>query len=382
MPARERRKLTDAAIARLRPGEREYTVWDTGVPGLGVRVRPTGGKSYVLMERVRGRSARVSLGAVSTRPVAEIRRTCHERRANPGRDGANSPGGAPLFREFVAGEWREARFERYKPSTRRNVRYVLERRILPAFGATPLDRIAAADVRRWFDAFSRTAPGHANYCLGVLRRILNHAIACGHIDASPARAVTPNRRRPLTRFLSREEVARLHRALDDHTGRGERFRQPADMIRLLLLTGCRRSEIVNLRWIEVRGDMLVLEDAKTGPRTVPLNSQARRILDRQKRGASAYVFPSPLDPSRPRNPDLRLWYRVRREAGIEDVRLHDLRHTHASQAAMNGIPIPVVAHLLGHSNVRMTLRYAHLGDRDIEQAAERVGQAIAGIIGP
>ena len=380
MPARERRKLTDAAIARLRPGEREYTVWDTGVPGLGVRVRPTGGKSYVLLERESGRSRRVSLGAVSTRPVAEIRRACHERRANPGRDPATPTGGAPLFRDFVAGEWREARFERYKPSTRRNVRYVLERRILPAFGETPLDRIAAADVRRWFDTFSKTAPGHANYCLGVLRRIVNHAIACGHIDANPARAVTPNRRRPLTRFLSREEVARLHAALDHHAGRGERFRQPADIIRLLLLTGCRRGEIVNLRWVEVRGDMLVLAEAKTGPRTVPLNSQARRILDRQPRGASAYVFPSPTDPSRPRNPDLRLWYRVRREAGIEDVRLHDLRHTHASQAVMNGVPIPVVARLLGHSNVRMTLRYAHLGDRDIERAAERVGQTIAAIV--
>ena len=93
------------------------------------------------------------------------------------------------------------------------------------------------------------------------------------------------------------------------------------------------------------------------------------------------MFPSPLDPSRPRGPHLGLWYRVRREAGIEDVRLHDLRHTHASHAVMNGVPVPVVSRLLGHSSVSMTLRYAHLGDRDIERAAERVGQAIAKIMG-
>ena len=145
-------------------------------------------------------------------------------------------------------------------------------------------------------------------------------------------------------------------------------------------TGCRRSEIVQLRRSEVHEEYLVLADSKAGPRRVPLNSQARRILERQTRDGSPFVFPSPLDPSRPRSPDLRLWYRVRREAGIEDVRLHDLRHTHASHAVMNGVPVPVVARLLGHSNVRMTLRYAHLGDRDIEAAAERVGQSIATIM--
>ena len=105
--------------------------------------------------------------------------------------------------------------------------------------------------------------------------------------------------------------------------------------------------------------MLTLADSKTGPRKVPLNTQARRILERQPQSGSAFVFPSPLDPARPRGPNLALWYRVRREAGVEDVRLHDLRHTHASHAVMNGVPVPVVSRLLGHSNVSMTLRYAH-----------------------
>ena len=109
---------------------------------------------------------------------------------------------------------------------------------------------------------------------------------------------------------------------------------------------------------------------------MPLNSRARQILARQARGDSPFVFPSPRDPSRPRGGDLPLWNRIRKEAGIEDVRLHDLRHTHASHAVMNGVPVPVVSRLLGHSNTRMTLSYAHLGDRDIEQAAERVGRAI------
>ena len=92
------------------------------------------------------------------------------------------------------------------------------------------------------------------------------------------------------------------------------------------------------------------------------------------------MFPSPLDPSRPRSYQLSIWDRVREEAGIEDVRLHDLRHTHASHAVMNGVPVPVVSRTLGHSNVRMTLRYAHLGDREIEAEAERIGEAIAAMM--
>ena len=93
--------------------------------------------------------------------------------------------------------------------------------------------------------------------------------------------------------------------------------------------------------------------------------------------AALGCFPLGWDPSRPRGPDLPFWYRVRREAGIDDVRIHDLRHTMASHAVMNGVPVPVVSRILGHANVRMTLRYAHLADRDIEAAAERIGQAMA-----
>ena len=372
-------RLTDAAVSRLRPGEREYTVWDTTVRGLGVRVRTTGGKSWILLLRSASGSRRVSLGSVETASVAEARRACLARQAAPEPEDRVSPKRAvPLLRDFVAGEWREANYNRYKPSTRSSVRALLDTRILPAFGLKRLDRIAPAEVRRWFDDFSRTAPGNANHGLALLRQILNFAAACGHVDTNPARDIRRNRRPVLTRFLSREEVGRLHRVLDRQTGRGEQ--QQADIVRLLLLTGCRRGEIVQLRWSEVDDGRLILQESKTGRRTVPLNTQARAVLECQPRGTSPFVFPSPRDPSQPRSRNLALWYRVRREAGIEDVRLHDLRHTVASHAVMNGVPVPVVSRLLGHSNVSMTLRYAHLGDRDIERAAETVGQAIAAIM--
>lgn len=345
-------------------------------------MRPTGGRSYVLLQHVGGRTKRVSLGPVPVRGIEAVRRECHAREAAPEAPEPEAPERAvPSFRDFVAGERKKAHFERYKPSTQRGARHVLARQLLPAFGSKPLDRIAPAHVRRWFDSFSRTAPGHADNALRILRQILNFTVACGLIDANPTRGIRQNRRPALTRFLSRGEIARLHEVLDEEAGRGERFRHQAEIMRLLLLTGCRRGEIIGLRWSEVQDDRLVLSESKTGPRTVPLGSQTRAILDRQPRGASPYVFPSPLDPARRRDIHLPLWYRVRRKAGIEDVRLHDLRHTMASHAVMNGVPVPVVSRMLGHANVEMTMRYAHLADRDIEAAAERVGAALARAMG-
>ena len=378
MAGKHRIRLTDAGIARLRPREREYTVWDTRTPGLGVRVRPSGGTSFVLLRKTGGRSTRLSFGSVMSMSVDDVRRQCHALMAEPETEPPTKRTcKVLLFRDFVAGPWKEAHFPRYKPSTRNGVNAALNNQLLPAFGATPLDRITRDHVLNWFDAYSRTAPGGANHALKVLRQILEFAIARGHLSINPARDVTMNRRTALTRFLSRDELRRLHGALDKHARTGTRCARQADIIRLLLLTGCRRGEILALRWNEVDGDTIALGDTKTGPRKVYLNARARRIIERQPRGQSPFVFPSPRNPERPHDPHLSLWERVRTEAGIEDVRLHDLRHTMASHAVMNGVPVPVVSRLLGHSNVRMTLRYAHLADKDIDAAAERVGAAIA-----
>ena len=375
-----RRRLTDAGIARLRPEEREYTLRDTGVAGLGVRVRPSGSRTFVYHRKTAGGIRKMSFGPATLRKVEEVRRACME--AITGATGTACRGRAPLFQDFVAGRWKTDCFERCKPSTQKGFRSVLKCQLLPAFGARRLDRITRNMALGWFEAASRTAPGTANLALALLRQILNHAIACGHIGTNPARGIRRNPGRKMTRFLSREEIARLHRVLDRYAEGSVSQAQQADIIRLLLLTGCRKSEIVYLRREEVRDDRLELADTKTGPRTVLLSEPARKIVARRMlAGNGPWVFPSFSDPSRPRARDPWLWNRVRREAGIEDVRLHDLRHTVASQAAMHGLPLPVVARLLGHSNVRMTMHYTHVGDREVEAAAERVGQAIGAMLG-
>ena len=311
--------------------------------------------------------------------VEVARRGCLaiESGARPGRTQCSE---VPTFGEFVEGPGRSC-FERGKPSTRKVTARIVSLRLLPAFGSLRLDRITRAAVTRWFDECSRTTPGAANRALNLLSRILNHAIVCGHLQSNPARGIKWNPGAELTRFLSGEEVRRLHHALDRHdSARPSRARQ-ADVIRLLLLTGCRKSEILTLRWQDVDGDTLNLAETKTGPRRVFLNAPARAILERQPRSGSAYVFPSPLDSGRPLSRDLPLWRSVREEAGIEDVRLHDLRHTVASHAVLQGVPLPVVSRLLGHKSPSMTLRYTHVGDRETEAAAERIGTAIARALG-
>ena len=374
--------LTDTRIGKLKARDVEYTVWDTRLAGFGVRIRPSERKSYVYHRHAEGRSQKFTLGSVALGSVNEARRECLEvwdRMHSEERANGVPETQAPVFREFIEGSWRKVCYERCKPSTKTSKDWALNNQLLPIFGAVPLDVIDRTSVIRWFEGYSTTAPGGANSALLVLRQIMNHAIARGHIETNPTRGVKRNPRPKLTRFLSRDEISRLHEVLDRHEARRPSSNVQADIIRLLLLTGCRKSEIMNLRWREVGNDTLELEDSKTGPRQVLLSPDARAVIERQPRSGSPWVFPSPMNPARARV-DLSLWKKVRKLAGIEDVRLHDLRHTFASQAAMQGIPLPVVARLLGHAQVQMTLRYAHVSDRDVEAAAERIGGVLADIM--
>lgn len=285
----------------------------------------------------------------------------------------------PTFRDFVSGPWTAECYCRCKPSTRQRMDSVLRTQLIPNFGDSPLDQIARSTVQQWFDHYSRTAPAGANRALDVLRQVLNHAVTSGILVLNPTRGMRHNPRPTRTRFLSRQELVRLHVALDAHQGRGS-GQQQVEIIRLLLLTGCRKGELVNLHWAQIDGDVLHLRDSKTGPRSVFLNAQAQAVLARQSRTASPHVFPALNDLSRCRSSELSVWRKVRREAGIEDVRLHDLRHSFASHAVMQCVPLPVVSRLLGHTRAQMTLRYAHVSDRETEAAAERIGIAIAALL--
>ena len=372
----QRVRLTDAGVGKLKPDTTEYAVWDSEMPGLGVRVRPSGHRSFVWHGRVQGEPVRATVGPAALMTVEDARKGALALRLGTAPRKAEGRSSVPLFRDFVQDEWLPAYRRRCAPSSCRFANRVLKGQLIPAFGSLPLDTIRRIDVERWFDAYSRTAPGGANRALEILGQIMNAALAAGHAETTPTRSIAKNTRPKLTRFLSAGEIERLLRVLDRLVGERPSHRQQADIVRLLLLTGCRKGEILKLRWSEVDGDRLNLAHTKTGPRRVWLSQAAQVILARQQRAASPYVFPSPRHPDKPLSHTLSLWHRARKEAGLDDVRLHDLRHTVASQAVAGGIPLPTVARILGHADPRMTLRYAHVGDRDLQAAAERIGKAI------
>ena len=177
------------------------------------------------------------------------------------------------------------------------------------------------------------------------------------------------------RFLDADELARLGRAFD---AREAEWPEAVAAIRLLTLTGCRRSEVLNLRWRDIGADAINLRDSKTGPRAVPLGEAARAHVAAlpQARDADAHLFPRYAE-ARGQSSLTACWRAVCADAKLGSLRLHDLCHTAASQAVMAGEGLPLVGRLLGHSRHRTTAGYAHLADAHLVEAAEKVGATIA-----
>ena len=143
-----------------------------------------------------------------------------------------------------------------------------------------------------------------------------------------------------------------------------------------MLTGCRRSEIVELKWVWIREGQIHLPQSKTGSRIVWLSKEAEAIIARQPKTGSEFVFSHPKDPARCHPFSHAFWENTRSKAGLKDLRIHDLRHSFASHSIQQGVPLPVISKLMGHSNLRMTLRYAHVSDREVKTAAECIGASI------
>lgn len=191
--------------------------------------------------------------------------------------------------------------------------------------------------------------------------------------SNPCLYIRKNKGRKCERFLSDQEFRRIGEVLDRHR---KAFPLHCAAISLLILTGCRKSEITCLKWSEVRGRRLLLTDSKTGPRTVWLAEAAATILHAlPRREKQRFVFWNPAT-QRPITDIGNLWSKLRDEAGLPGVRIHDLRHSFASHAAAHSETLPMIGKLLGHADVRTTTRYAHLDDGHVIEAAQRIGDLI------
>ena len=365
-------------IRAAKPQARKYEVRDDLITGLTLRVYPSGVRTFALERTTRGRRRYVRIGDADEMTVPEARREARRLIAGfnePVRQGSHprTPG-HPMT--AFAEEFLERYARHWTPRTLESNRYFIRNHILPAFGRMTVDAIAAADVRNWFASMANK-PGSANRAMPVLSVMMRMAELWGYRphNSNPCKRTRRYRTTPRERFLTAEEMARLNAVLTR-----DEFWCPSvvAIVRLLMLTGCRMGEITSLEWDWIKGGRIFLPDSKSGPRTVWLSSAARAVIDAIPRYGKEcpFVFPS-RPPTRPIDNIQYHWNRIRDEAGLPGLRLHDLRHSWASVAAMNGVGMVTIAKLLGHALVETTERYVHLSDRSVADAADRVSGRIS-----
>ena len=366
--------LTDARVRALKPRKKARDIRDGRLRGFGVRVLASGRKQFFVHCQHRGERVWKIVGDAGTLSVKEARSRAAETVAAIRRGEPAPPRLDETLFEAVAAAVFERNERVWKPRTLKVNRYYLKNQILPHFAGRPIADIDRREVRNWFASLHATAVA-ADRSVPILSVIMREAEAMGFRPegSNPCRGVRRYRRKGRERFLSDDEVHRLSERLSAYS---EGYPGHVAAIRLLLLTGCRKGEVLTLRWSDYREGHLFLRDSKTGPRTVWLSESARRILDRLERG-TRWVFPAPRSGGPASAPWLeRFWRRVRAEAGLSDVRLHDLRHTHASIALRQGETVLAIARLLGHSTPETTLKYTHPADPMVKDAAERVGAVL------
>ena len=329
-------RLTNHAIATARPKASEYTLWDSTLNHFGLRVYPSGVRSFIVQVRVQGRMRKITLGQFPATGIAEARKQAATLLARIWSGEPIAPvrkPRAPLFRDFAV-RYRARRKGRWKPSSLETFDIYLRNRLMPHFGRLTLDTIDHARVSAWFDAASAEKPGAANRAFEILRAMLNAARQWGELGESVPDAcanIVKNKAKPVARYLNREELNRLGTVLDRHE---QDHPWPVAAIRLLTLTGARLSEVLHLRWGKIgelseNGATARLTDSKTGPRTIWLGPDAARLLARLPRDEHAVrIFPEAVTSDRL----YRFWCEVREQAGLSGLRIHDCR-THGLRKA-------------------------------------------------
>ena len=374
-------RITKRSVDAIKAGGTDTVYWDGELTGFGLRVRRSGRKSYVVQTRIAGKLCWFTIGPHGPLNPDQARAraleilACAKKGIDP-RDAAAQreaePSMADLGRRFL---------EEYvpvhcKPSTREEYRRSVRLFVDPVIGELRVPEVQRKDIAALHHGL-RDKPYQANRTLGVLSKMFSLAEVWGWRPdgTNPCRHVKRYKEHKRERFLSPEETERLGQVLREAE---EEMPSAVAAFRLLLLTGCRMSEIRDLRWDYVKDDCIELPDAKTGGRVVPLGPEARAVLSAIPRDEdNPWVIAGRLPGSH--LTDLqRPWRRIRKQAGLEDVRIHDLRHSFASRALALGESLTMIGKLLGHTQVQTTARYAHLARDSIQTAAARITGSIGG----
>lgn len=376
-------KLTKRLIDGASPSGKDYFIWDDELAGFGLRILPSGIKSYVIQYRIGGRTRRHAFSRTGTMTQDEARKHARELlvAVDQGKDPVaeivahrRSPNIAALCLRFMA----EHVAHRCKPSTQREYQRSIDLFINPKLGTFNILDVKRGDIAKLHGEMSQI-PYQANRTLGVLSKLFNFAeiLELRPDGSNPCRHVRKYPESKRERYLTAEELHRLGQVLDNAQRDGSEPLPVIWAIRLLILTGCRLGEIQTLKWEHVHSAYLALPDSKTGAKRVVLSDAAAdTLLQIDRVSGNPYVVTGTLhgqhwtDLQRP-------WRRIRDKAGLPDVRIHDLRHSFASMAVNSGETLPTIGKLLGHSNPATTARYTHFAPNPLKAAVDRVAVQIS-----
>ena len=378
-------KITKRIVDRVSPASRDVLIWDLDVKGFGLRCRPSGAKYYVLKMRVGGRQRWITIGRHGSPWTPDGARTEALRLLGLKAGGKDPASDRDRQKGVITVAELGARFlddyvpQHCKPNTAHEYRRAVELFINPALGRNHISDLIRADIAR-FHHDLRDRPYQANRALGVLSKMMSLAEEWGlRPDASnPCRHVKKYRELKRERYLTKEELRRLGGVLADTDTKPTESPFAIAAIGLLVFTGARLTEILTLRWenVDLEGGVLRLPDSKTGAKPIYLNAAAISLLRTMPRmDGNPYVIAGKKDGGRLINLQ-KVWRRIRARANLNDVRIHDLRHSFASVAAGVGMSLPMIGKLLGHSQPATTARYAHLAADPIRAASNMIGEEL------
>lgn len=381
-----RRKLTKRVVENVNPQlNQETLIWDSEIKGLGLRISPKGCKSYFVQYRNQyGGTRRKKIGVHGV-VTAELARDKAKailgevaRGDDPSKDKYNQKNKktiTELTTEYLA--------LHAKPN-KRPASYVEDKRkidqvILTRFGNKKLEEITTHDLQILHYDLRKT-PIKANRTRALFSKMFNLAIQWKWVTHNPVNGVAKYQEPKRDRWLDDQELKRLWSVLDEYHNQSV-----ANAIRLLVFTGSRRNEVLGATWDQFDLDKGVwTKPAHTTKQNkmahLPLSSQSIAILEEMKITASTkYLFPGKVA-GKPLQDIKKAWGTIRKKADLPAVRLHDLRHTHASHLVSSGLSLSIVGKLLGHTQASTTQRYAHLADEPLRQAAEFFGDKIDKLI--
>lgn len=380
-------RLTKRVIESLDIAPQSYFAWDAEVKGFGVHIHPTGRRTYVIQYKKGRRTRRMTLGTHGALTPDQARGLAkmHLGKVAQGNDPAEAkrrqrtaPTMAALCERFLT----EYAAYQCKPTTIRGYETVVRNNIKPHIGTHLIQDITREDVAALHYKL-RDTPYQANRTLMVLSKMFNLAEDWGlrPDGTNPTRRIKKYREEEKKRYLSQDEQRTLGEVFETLLSEGSETIHVVSAFILLILTGCRRNEIATLKWESVHYNHLDLPDSKTGRRRIPLPREASDILSKlPRREGNPYVILGATQDGHITDLE-RPWRRIREKAGLQDVRIHDLRHTYASMAMQSGIDPFTLKEILGHKNLSTTLRYAHLADDAVQKAAGQVAGQLARALG-